>query len=260
MTLKKMGWRPSSGDLGIQKFTVSNTVKMLGASTPTDQYIITENVPVFDQLQLDSCVANATCGMLEVLMGLQNPASVVALSRLFVYWNARFAIDETKEDKGSFIHDALNSLVNKGVCLESTWPYEESKVFTQPNIEAFKQGDDNTLNSFSHIQSSGANRLADIEAAVRANHPVVFGTEVGAELQHYDGNLDTVFNYPTTSIGGHAMLVVGVRRNPDLQFYIRNSWGPNWGMKGHFWMSADYMTNSSTSDIFVGTMMPNLLT
>ncbi len=95
--------------------------------------------------------------------------------------------------------------------------------------------------------------------AIRANHPVIFGTRVGSEFQKYVGE-DKVFDIPADDIGGHAMIIVGIRINSNGQkeFLIRNSWG-NWGQQGHAWLSANYLMWSKTNDVFVPTRMIDFL-
>ncbi|RYG88487.1 MAG: peptidase C1 [Alphaproteobacteria bacterium] len=43
--------------------------------------------------------------------------------------------------------------------------------------------------------------------------------------------------------GGHAVLAVGYGEDPDgnRHVLVRNSWGPDWGMDGHAWLSATYL-------------------
>lgn len=254
----KLGWKRSSGDLGIAPLTRTGNLVKLAAASPTDQHIIPEYISVYDQLSLQSCAANAGAGMWGILRGLEDKSANLLLSRLFLYWNARLVTQDTGKDEGTYIHNVMHSLTNMGACLETTWGYDVSKVFAQPSVIAYKQGDDNTFDSFYQILSFDNDRLLDIETAIRANHPVIFGTSVGAELENYTGG-GKVFGPPTTSLGGHAMLIVGVRRNPGLEFYIRNSWGSHWGEAGHAWFSADYITHDSTADLFVGTKMAGLL-
>lgn len=255
----KFGWKQSSGDLGITPFNISKTVIDLGTNKP-NEYIIKTNVPVYHQGQTSSCVSNACIGMLAMLQDLANNKPQAQLSRLFLYWNARAAIGETDKDKGSFIHDALASLKTTGVCEESFWPFSESDTLHQPNQLAYKRGDDNQIGDYYEITATDNERLLQIEAAIKANHPVVFGTAVGTELLQYQGE-GISFDLPKKSIGGHAMCVVGVRRNNsgELEFLIRNSWGSGWGINGHCWFSSSYMLAEETDDIFVGTNMPNLL-
>lgn len=255
------GWKKSSGNLNVTPFKVSNTLTSLAAARNyTNQHIILEYTPISNQLDIGSCVANATCDCLEVLKGLEDKNNVTQLSRLFVYWNARLYTKETGKDGGCYIHNAMDSLTTLGVCTESLWPYDVNNVFIQPNQLAYKQGDDNTFNYFYQIISDDDDRVKDIEAAIRANHPVVFGTLVGQELMDYIGE-EKVFNPPLTSKGGHAMLITGVRINSSgkREFYIRNSWGFAWGIQGHCWFSEEYIKWNETSDIFVGTRVDDLL-
>lgn len=252
------GWKRSSGPLGIAPLTRTGNLVSLAASAATDQHIIPEHIPVYNQLNLQSCAANAGAGMWGILRGLEDPKANLLLSRLFLYWNSRLMTQDTGKDEGTYIHNIMHSLTTMGVCEESLWEYKPQNVFAQPPILAYKQGDDNTFNSFYQILSYDDERLKDIEMAVKANHPVIFGTGVGLDLEQYSGG-GKVFGPPAKSVGGHAMLIVGVRRNPGLEFYIRNSWGSNWGDNGHVWFNADYIKSDSTADIFVGTRMADLL-
>lgn len=248
-------------DSKVKLFTKSGTLVKLASTTDPNQHLIPEYTPVSDQGQLGTCVANGTADAFEIIKGIENPNNVKQLSRLFLYWNARLYDKDTAHDNGTYVSNAMQSLVDYGICEESSWSYNEGKVFTQPNILAYKEADDNTLKAaaFYKIITSGQGRLSDIEAAVRSNHPVVFGTGIGSDLQDYDGNPATVLSTPKTSLGGHCMVIVGVRRNPNLQFYIRNSWGPSWGINGHVWFDGSYLANSMTDDLYVPTLMPDLL-
>lgn len=259
--MRSYGYLPSPSDLEYNKFgEVRDGITKLGAkiASDTDSHFIEEKIPMFDQLSLNSCAAQSTCAALEILLGIEG-LPVVPLSRLFVYWNARMYNQETNKDVGTYISSAFDSLKTLGVCTEDEWDYNTSMVFTQPPLKAFKTANDNTISDYYRIDSYGDDRLNDIETAIRANHPVVFGTKVGQSLEDYQG-ADKVFDPPTTPIGAHAMCIVGVRRNPTLEFYVRNSWGGNWGLNnGHFWMSSKYAMWDYTSDLWVPTRVDNLL-
>jgi len=261
MSSHNFGWIRSSGNLNVPSFKCSNSLSALSSQNSTDQYLIPcSSVPVFDQGGLSSCVANATNMSLQILMNIEN-GSYKTLSRLMSYWNARLVTGDTDKDQGTFIHLCFGELMTLGVCEETAWPYMEAEVNSQPPLLAYKEGNDNTINAFYEITSTDAQRLSDVELAIRANHPVVFGTEVGQELENYDGNPNTVFDPPTTSLGGHAITIVGVRTNAagQKEFMIRNSWGENWGLNGCVWFSAEYITYAGTDDLFVPTQIANLL-
>ena len=223
---------------------------------PTEGTIIfKEATPLSDQGSINSCVANATGDAFEILMGLEGKA-VQQISRLFIYWNARLQNKTTDQDKGSFISLAMQGLVDYGVCRESTWDYNHSLVFSQPNLIAYKEGDDNRAKNFYKIRTEGDDMLNDIIASLQAQHPVVFGVPVGQDFEDYTGE-EKIFDAPVKSLGNHALMIVGA----DVEkknFLIRNSWGDGWGLDGHCWFSAEYLTTAA-QDLHVVTKMDDLL-
>jgi C1A family cysteine protease len=59
-------------------------------------------------------------------------------------------------------------------------------------------------------------------------------TDTGGKLETY---------LPATTIGGHAVALVGYRPN---EFIVRNSWGPGWGDKGCAYASSGYAQEAFT--------------
>lgn len=247
---KLSGWIKDEPDSRDIQFKVSNK-----ASNLPSEVILTEFTPISNQLSLGSCVANATCDALEMLQGYQGK-DVQQLSRLFVYFNSRNYHKSTKIDNGTCIRYAFSSLKKLGVCLESTWKYDISKVFSQPNLQAYKEGDDNTISDYYSITSTGSNRSRDICTAIHNNHPVVFGTMVDDDFLN---NRKYIYDIPSTPRGAHAMMIVGYRMSPSLEFKIRNSWSRSWGDNGYTWMTENYINSSLSSDFWVPTLMPNLI-
>jgi C1A family cysteine protease len=88
--------------------------------------------PVYDQLDLGSCVANATAAALRFawknsFAHFSTPYEEFDPSRLWIYYYARMIGNDRKDlefrDTGCQIRDALKVLKNKGVCTEEAWPY-----------------------------------------------------------------------------------------------------------------------------------------
>jgi C1A family cysteine protease len=48
-------------------------------------------------------------------------------------------------------------------------------------------------------------------------------------------------------LGGHAVICVGYKPG---YFIVRNSWGPDWGDKGYFYMPEAFILNSSLTNDF----------
>jgi hypothetical protein len=85
----------------------------------------------------------------------------------------------------------------------------------------------------------------DVEAvreALRSLRPVVAGYQVNEEIERFHGEPDACRRYgyvlPSFSrspwaTGGHAVLLVGYEDAVQCMI-ARNSWGPHWGVDGHF--------------------------
>lgn len=242
---------------------LTNTVLTEMAKTGvygTDEHILSEHTPISDQGSLSSCVANAVCDALEILIGLEDPAKVVQLSRLMTYWNARVRSQSTSTDDGTYIRDAIDSLHTLGVCPEDAWPYVTANVFAQPPIRAYQKSIDNKIESYYRIDGVGTTRCDTIEHAIRSNHPCVFAAPVSDEYTKYFRGDGRVWSETKTYVGYHAQIITGVRYvNGARQFKVRNSWGPSWGDNGHTWFAEDYAGSTLCNDFWVLTRIPALI-
>ncbi len=221
------------------------------------EYHIPEFTPISDQYSLGSCVANACCDALEILLGIEDPNSVVQLSRLHAYWNARAYTHDTDKDEGTYVRNCVDSFQRLGVAPESIWPYDVKQVYAQPPLRAYQLSIDNKINAYYRITDD---RVNCVEAAVRANHPVVFASDVTQEYIRYFNDSNIVWETPKSWAGAHAQIIVGVRHvNGQRQFKIRNSWGESFGQKGHSWYSEAYIASARCSDFWVMTRVPELV-
>lgn len=264
-------WRPDPQGLEkgfkLQPFgLVRDRVRDM-AGTYTDEHIIPEYTPVSNQGGLGTCALNAWADMLEMLYGLElkrlHPDQyplVQQLSRLFLYWITRCYLNEQNLDKGTYLRLVALQISTVGICPEEVWPYVEDMVYVSPPLEAFTMASDNKITSVYSIASVDENNdpLDDMEAAVRVDHPVAFGTDVGQEFCDYRGGGKVFTGPPSVSKGGHAMLVTGVRVSSiGREWLWRNSWSEGWGDTGHVWVSDGYMR--ATHDQWVGVRMKELV-
>lgn len=257
------GWlpdEPAATDMSFDYFR-SNI-----AATGDSEIIIPEYTPISNQGRAGSCVANSCADMLEMLLGVERVEArrpvgeIPQLSRLFLYWVARATHKAQHKDEGTFIRAAATQLMTIGIPPETCWPYDLNNVCKSPTLEAYTLASDNKIEGMFRITSTGGNRVEDIRAAIEFNHPVVFGTIVGDDFGSYRGE-DRVFDLPTHIKGRHAMLITGFRTrdNGSTDFYVRNSWGDGWGLYGHVWLSQEYIQDSQTQDLWVGTRMKELV-
>jgi hypothetical protein len=163
---------------------------------------------------------------------------------------ARILMGTLSQDSGAYIRSAFESLTKFGICEELLWPYVPSKVLTSPSFQAQQQARGHKIHSYYRIKSTGAQRITDTIAALRAYKPVVFGTLIDQEFRGIR-TMSPVGIPKGPTIGGHAMVVVGYTHG---NFLVKNSWGTGWGVNGYWTMSPDYFAWEKTWDIWVPTL------
>lgn len=222
---------------------------LVGESEP--EHIIPEHTPISNQGAMGSCVANAIIDAFEIISGLEN-GEVQQFSRLFLYWAARCIHGGQHLDGGTYVRAGFHQLKKIGVVRENFFPYKKENVLKAPELDLYTMASNNRIDGFYRISSNGDKMIYQIETAIRANHPVVFAMNVDRTFTEYRGG-DVVFSEMDGSIGGHAMILVGVRSgNKGKEFLVRNSWSERWGDKGHCWMTAGLISDRA-GDIWVGT-------
>jgi len=258
------GWKPDPKEDPSKpdpKFSViRHSMKLLRGRTEPPSYVIPNPIAPYDQLQISSCTGNAWMGAIRLRLYLEQ-IEAPEPSRLYAYYNARVQDGEESSDNGSYLRSAGTAIKTLGIASEVLWPYRESAVNARPPIEAYKDGNDNRfVDGFFKIDTEDFARLDDVETAIRADHPVVFGTLVGDAFESFTGG-QTPLNPPSHALGGHALYTYGVRRKADgkRDFLIRNSWGTGWGVHGDVWFSEEYMMWSDTQDLWVVTTVPRLV-
>lgn len=238
---------------------VEGALQQVACAPGQSEHIIPAFTPISDQGERGTCAANAWMDALEILMGLESPAQVVQLSRIFAYWVGRVLTGDEGEDEGAYLRAVAHQLRKIGVVEEQYLAYRDTleAVLTPPPLDLYTMASNNRIGSFYRIESEEERKLDDIELAIRANHPVVSAAPVSKEFLDYRGG-GHVFGAPSENDGLHAMIILGVRRvNGRRQFLRRNSWGKRWGDDGHAWCDQDFVLLDN--DVWVGTRLPGLI-
>lgn len=255
--LREVNWEEI--DYPLSRFH-KQLIRNAKAYDPMGEHRIPERTPLSDQLNIGSCVANAWCDALEILDGLDGDDEVEQLSRLLLYYWARYLHMATDRDEGTYLRAGAHQLRKIGVVPEKHFPYVNGNVYPKEvPLDLLTMASNNRLTNFYRVTSEGSERLEEIDLAIRANHPVVFGAPVSQAFQRYRGD-NTVFTRPDDWVGRHAMIIVGVRKRAGrYEFLLRNSWGSGWGDSGHVWVDQDYVDWDEFEDIWVGTKCEPLL-
>ena len=151
----------------------------------------------------------------------------------------------------------------RGSCRGRRWPpgsgSHRSRCWPTPP-ETYPEASDNKATAWFNIASTGTARLDALEAAIRSNHPVIYGSPVSSAIQNYQ--VGQVLTIPDSNdiIGGHSTVFTGVRYiNGKRAWRVRNSWSASYGDNGHFLMDDSWAGWSQLDDLWVMTRMSPLM-
>ncbi|WP_313055346.1 C1 family peptidase [Pseudomonas lopnurensis] len=85
--------------------------------------------------------------------------------------------------------------------------------------------------------------LTVMASTLRAGRPVGLGLRVTREFYVPDNGVVSFSDHVVPGML-HAVVAIGLGRHDEDAspwFYVRNSWGPDWGIQGHAWISGAYV-------------------
>lgn len=199
--------------------------------------------PVEDQGALGSCTANALAGAVEYLVRRAR-GDAADVSRLFVYFQQRLWDGSVREDVGASIADGIRVLRHLGAAPERAWPYQRELFAVQPPESVYALAEQHQIADWWSLDVD-----ADaLRSCLARGFPVTFGTRVTESFMR--PGRDGVIPMPgardrdDARHGRHALLLVGYD-DARRSFLVRNSWGEDWGDRGHCWMPYAYVANRS---------------
>ena len=203
--------------------------------------------PIENQGDTNSCVANAVAGAYEYWIKKASKKDQ-NISRLFVYYNARWRDGSQDKDEGSVIQLAMEGLQKFGACSESVWPFDPRILLKKPGATAYQDGAPYRVHDMAQVPL----KLEAWKQALAEGKPIVFGIEL---FDSFDDctNKGGVVPMPAPDDlarkkhSGHSMCAVGYNESEKV-FIVRNSWGDGWGDKGYCYMPYDYMMSSKFND------------
>lgn len=218
----------------------ASVTAFISINTPNSIDLRANCPPIYDQGQLGACTGFSSAkGLLEYVLKQANRH--IPLSALFAYYNGRSASHEIQQDAGARIVDVISGLLHEGCSPEVNDPYDTTRFTVPPSKEAFEAAKEYKALTAHHLWT-----VADMEICLASGYPFVIGIPVyagpkGLESQQAatTGQVDNP-DPGDALLGGHAITVVGYDRIQQ-KFLVRNSWGPNWGDHGYFWLPYAYI-------------------
>jgi C1A family cysteine protease len=206
--------------------------------------------PVYDQLDIGSCTANALAGAIEFDQMREHFSAPFTPSRLFIYYNERAIEQTTAVDSGASLRDGMKTIVAQGACPEALWPYkDDGNAFAQrPSPSCYATASLHRAIAYSRVPRL----LAQIKACLASGFPMAYGFSVYESFMSDAVAASGVVPMPAPGeqlVGGHAVLAVGYNDARGVMI-VRNSWGAQWGKAGYFQMPYEYFLETNLSDDF----------
>lgn len=233
--------------------------KAASAAQAGGDYDIPNEPPCYNQLDIGSCVLNAVTGAANIVLANEGQKTTM-LARLFLYWLCREVMGTLDQDSGTYTHLAVERFGNIGCCDESMWEYSDANLYLPPTPDTYPAASDNKATAWFNINAQGAARLDQLEAALRSNHPVIYGSPVSSAIQNYQAGQILTIPAANDIIGGHSTVFTGVRYIDGQRVWrIRNSWSADYGDNGHFLIDDSWAAWPELDDLWVITRMDPLL-
>jgi C1A family cysteine protease len=219
-----------------------------GLVVPSHVDLRAQCAPVFDQGDLGSCTGNAWAAAFEFDL-VKQKAHVFRPSRLQIYYDERALEGSVDYDSGAQIRDGAKALAATGVCPEYMWPYDPNQFDVKPTVTCYKEAAKHQILTYWRMTQSAI----ELQASLAAGYPVVFGFTVYESFESSGVTHSGIVQMPNLDnesvVGGHAVMLVGYD-NPTMRWIVRNSWGPDWGMKGYFTMPYEYLLSPDLASDF----------
>lgn len=247
-----LGWKPDKPDHRdkVVRFDAAR-LQNLPATNSRFSSILP---PIFDQLDLGACTANAiiraflaACAA-EAAAGNSAEANVPMLSRLMLYYNERVIEGDVDQDAGAEIRDGIKAIASQGVCPESEWPYDPTQFATAPSAQAVADAKSHIAIKYLSIPVA----VAQLQAAMFASKlPIAFGFPCYESIDSEYCAQTGIIPFPhrgEAQVGGHAIVFNGAWDNHRQLMGIDNSWGTSWGESGSGWLPYAYILRGMVSD------------
>lgn len=222
----------------VADFSATSTLMPGEVNLSSSQDLVMEN-----HGSLGSCVASAICALFhfDLKKQIEQFADFVP-SVLFVNYNLRFMDTPNLNITATSLRDGLKSLKVWGMCPEPMWPYSVYKLNMKPPQACYRAAKNFRLLRYQAVQQT----LPQLKACLAWGQAFVFGFIVHSSFHGYDVEKRGQMRMPRAKNdpveGGHAVCAVGYDDSKSV-FIVRNSWGPDWGDSGHFYMPYDYITD-----------------
>lgn len=238
------GWIPDTKDARDFKYSVSAPVTK---NLPPQVDLRAQLPGVYAQGPIGSCTAQSICAAFHFCQTKQKLYNF-APSKLFTYYTTRDLEGTVNEDSGAMLRNTIKSINKFGACPESIWPYDVNKFMVKPTATCYDTASRHKAVSYYQVSQN----LSQMKGCLAEGFPFAFGMTVFPAFEGDEVANSGVLGMPypdEAAIGGHAVLAVGYD-DYEQAFIIRNSWGYDWGIEGHYMLPYEYILNPDLATDF----------
>lgn len=259
----KFGWRKEDPDPRDIKFRAPTGALVVPPLMDLSNFF----PPVYDQGAND-CTANAGEALFRAKLK-QRGLPDFAGSRLGLYAMTRIYEDALAWDDGAFIRDTILMMLADGLIAESDWPYDLTKLHEKPPQALYHKALEHKAPKAIRITQDGTS--AHGLASLARGDAFEFGMTLFDSFEDDKTLTSGIVPMPNLQrekpIGGHAMVCTGAILNSQMPFRlpngavlqkearggylkVRNSWGPDIGVRGHLFLPFSIVFNEDYSNDF----------
>jgi C1A family cysteine protease len=198
--------------------------------------------PVYDQLHLNSCSANAIAAALRYDELKEGRAHVPSPSRLFIYYNERVLAGVVGSNSPVSLRDGYRTVTKVGSCPEALWPYQVRRFRRAPTPRCFHAARRHRALGYYRIPRS----VLQLRACLAERFPFVLALAVHQSMMGREVRRTGMVPVPGRRDrlrGGHAVLAVGYD-HPRRLVLFRNSWGRGWGDHGYGYLPYAFLASA----------------
>lgn len=186
---------------------------------------------VKDQGSCGSCVGFSSCAVFESMVGIEH--GVEKLNNLSVA-DSFFCSTHGTTCEGWWPASFFNDNLSRGVIPDLLFSYDAAfPTWACPYCEILPHRSNYT---YAYGSINSANTVDTTKAYLVNTGPIVACFNV---YQDFYGYKSGIYKHTTGNLdGSHAICIVGFNDNNGNGYWIcKNSWGPNWGMQGYFFIA-----------------------